>query len=193
MKVLGINGSHRKESTTLFFLRKALSVCEKEGLETEVIELWDKEIKPCTVCNVCKTKFECLIQDDMQEIYRKIKSVDAIIIASPVYFSLVSGKLKNLIDRSLPLRRSGFKLRNMVGGAITVGASRNGGQEHVCSQITAWMLHHEMIVVADKETAHYGGIGWVPKGSEPEEDKTGIETCENLGKKICEVLKLIKS
>lgn len=192
MKVLGICGSHRQESTTMFFLQKALSVCEREGLETETITLYDREIKPCVVCDLCKKKYDCSQKDGMEEILTKMESADAMIIASPAYFSCVSGKTKNMFDRSLPLWRNGFRLRNKVGGAISVGASRNGGQELVCRQILTWMGLHEMIVVTDKGTAHFGGIGWVPRGTKPKEDKTGIETCENLGSKIAEVLKLIK-
>jgi len=188
MKVLGICGSHRKDSSTLFFLKKALAVCEKEGFETETMALFDKKINPCTICDLCKTKFECSVKDDVQKIYDKLVSADAIIIASPTYFAMVSGKLKNLFDRSLPLRRQGMKLKNKIGGAIAVGASRNGGQELVCGQIRNWMLLQEMVVVADKQSAHFGGIGWVPRGSRPEDDKIGVETCENLGRKVAEIL-----
>ncbi len=191
MKVLGICGSHRKESTTMFFLKKALEVCEKAGLETDAITLHDKEIKPCIVCDLCKTKYDCSIKDDMAGIRHKMESADAIIIASPAYYACVTGKTKNMFDRSLPLRRNGSKLSNKVGGAISVGASRNGGQELVCKQILTWFGLQGMIAVTDKGTAHFGGIGWVPRGKTAEDDKIGIETCENLGSKIVEVLKLI--
>jgi len=189
MKVLGICGSHRKESNSLFFLRKALDACEKEGFETEVIELYDKEINSCTVCNLCAARFECSIKDDMQAIYGKMMEADAVILASPAYYAMVSGKLKNFMDRTLPLRRNGMKLSGKLCGAISVGASRNGGQEFVCGQILRWGGLHEMLPVTDKGTSHFGGIGWVPRGTKPEDDKIGTETCENLGKKIVEVLK----
>jgi len=192
MKVIGICGSHRKESTTRFFLQKALDVCKKEGFQTELVTLFDKKIGSCTVCDLCKTKFDCSVKDDVIPLYKKMESADAIIISSPTYYAMVSGKIKNLFDRTLPLRRQGMKLSSKVGGAIAVGASRNGGQELVCQQILSWMGLHEMLAVTDKGTAHFGGIGWVPRGSRPEDDRIGIETCENLGKKIVEVLKVIK-
>jgi multimeric flavodoxin WrbA len=192
MKVLGICGSHREKSTTLFFLKKALMVCEKAGLETEAITLHEKDIKPCIVCDLCKKKYDCSINDDMASIRRLMESADAIIIASPSYYACVSGKTKNMFDRSLPLRRNGYKLSNKIGGAISVGASRNGGQEIVCKQILTWFGLQEMIAVTDKKTAHFGGIGWVPRGKAPEDDGIGIETCENLGTKVVEVLSLVK-
>jgi len=189
MKVLGICGSHRKGSNSMFFLKKALDVCEKEGFETEVIELHDKEVKHCTVCNLCASTFECSQKDDMQAIYESLAEADALIVASPTYFAMVSGKLKNFMDRTLPLRRNGMKLSGKLCGAIAVGASRNGGQELVCGQVLRWGGLHEMLPVTDKGTSHFGGIGWVPRGTKPEDDKIGIETCGNLGRKIVEVLK----
>jgi len=191
MKVLGINGSHRKESSTEFFLKKALKICENEGHQTEMISLHDKEIKHCTVCNLCSTKFACPQKDDMWPLIDKMAAADAIIIATPTYFASVSGKLKNFFDRSLPLRRNGMKLKNKVGGAIASGASRNGGQEIACQQIISWMHLQEMVTVVDAGTAHFGGIAWVPRGSMPEDDKIGIETSESLGRKIAEVLNLL--
>lgn len=193
MKVLGICGSHRKGGNTLFFLKRALEICKREGHQTELIELWDKKIEYCRHCNHCKTHpGECAIQDDMGEIRKKMREADAIILASPTYFGCVSGRMKALFDRTITLRRDSYALENRVGGGITVGASRNGGQEFVLSQIINFFLLQGMLPVSDKETAHFGGIAWVPRGSRPEDDKTGIETCENLGRKICEVLKLVK-
>ena len=166
-----------------------MGVIEKHGIETETITLWDKDIRSCTVCDICKEKYACPQDDDVMGIYEKLLDPEGIIMASPTYYAMVSGKMKNLMDRSLPQRRNGMKLAGKVGGAIAVGASRNGGQELVCQQIVIWMHLHEMVTVSDKETAHFGGIGWVPHGTNPEDDSIGIQTCENLGRKIAEVLK----
>lgn len=193
MKVLGINGSHRRESTTMFFLKRALEICKKEGLETETIELWDKKIGHCRACGHCASHpGECAIDDDMGPIRRKMREADAIILASPTYFASISGRMKTLMDRSVALRRDSYALENKIGGGITSGASRNGGQEFALSQIINFLLAQGMVAVSDKRTGHFGGAAWVPRGSEPEDDKAGIETSENLGRKICEVLKLLK-
>ena len=126
MKVLGINGSHRKESTTLFFLERALEICEKEGMETEIIKLWDKRIEYCRACDYCKSHpGECMIDDDMDPIRRKMKEADAIILASPTYFGSVTGRMKAFFDRSITLRRDSFALANKIGGGITSGAARS--------------------------------------------------------------------
>ena len=191
MKIIGICGSPRNGNTS-FLIKEALKSAEEEGAETEFISLSDKELNPCIACEVCKQEGECVIMDDINEILEKMKEADGIIIGSPVYFGGVSAQTKMLFDRSRPCR-IGFKLKNKIGGAISVGASRNGGQETTIRQIHDFMLIHSMIVVGDKEpTAHYGGTGVGGAVDACENDEAGINTARNLGKKVAEVVKLIK-
>ncbi len=192
MKVLGICGSHREHSATMFFLKRALREIEKAHIDTEAVTLYDKDLRPCVACNKCGASYDCTLKDDAADICGKMASAAGVIIASPSYFSMVSGKVKTLFDRSLPLRRNGMKLSGKAIGAIAVGASRNGGQEHVCAEILRWGGLHEMVAVTDEGTAHFGGIGWVPRGSEPKDDRIGIETCENMGRKMAATLKRMR-
>jgi len=194
MKILGISGSPRKGGNTDILVNRALEICRKNRLDTEFISLADREINYCMACYHCskKNNFRCIQDDDVPEILRIMENSDAIIIGSPTYFASVSGKLKSLFDRSLPLRRNNFRLSGKIGGAIAVGGSRNGGQEFVCRDIHNWMLLHEMIVVADRTTAHFGGIavGRVPE--DVQNDSTGLETVDNLALNILKALERIK-
>lgn len=190
MKILGISGSHRNEGNTDLLVKKALEVCKDNGHETEFISLSGSNIEFCTHCDACKEPpHKCVINDDVFEILEKMKNSDAIILGSPTYFASVSGRLKALFDRTLPLRRNNLQLSGKLGGAIAIGGSRNGGQEFVAMQIHNWMLLHEMVVVSDKTTAHFGGIAVGRKPGDALEDKTGLQTVENLALKICETLK----
>ena len=192
MKVIGISGSPRPEGNTTLLVREALNAIAEEGIETEFISLADKELNPCIGCNICEEIGSRQIIDDVDEILQKMKEADGIIVGSPVYFGGVTAQLKILMDRSRPLRR-GFQMSNKVGGAIAVGASRNGGQETTIQQIHNFFLIHSMIVVGDKEpTAHYGGTGVGAGVDDCKNDEVGIETARNLGKKVAEVVKLIK-
>ena len=56
MKVIGIAGSLRAASNTLHYVKTGLNVLEAEGIETELISLRGKEIKPCTGCYDCVKK-----------------------------------------------------------------------------------------------------------------------------------------
>ena len=126
---------------------------------------------------------ECGIEDDISEILEIMMESDGMIIGSPVYFGSVTSQLKILIDRSRPLRGS-FRLKNKVCGAIAVGGSRNGGQESTISVIHDFLLIHDAIIVGDgAPMAHYGGTGVC----DTKIDEIGIETSQNLGKRVTEL------
>ncbi len=188
MKVVGINGSHR-EGNTKILVEKALEVCAKAGFETAFVSLHNIGVKYCVDCDHCRRHDRCVITDDgVNGILDKLVEADAIVVGSPTYFGSVSGKLKALFDRTLPLRRNNMKLSGKIGGALAVGGSRNGGQEYVVQAIHSWMLIHEMSVVGDKGTAHFGGIGVGRKPGDVLEDDVGVETAVNLGKRIVDAL-----
>jgi len=193
MNVLGICGSHRGGKATEHYLRSALAKCAEAGLETAFVGLHGMKIEPCDVCEGCKAGEGCVKDDDARKVMDRMEGADAIIVATPTYFASVSGKVKNLMDRTLSLRRKKFALDGKVGGAITVGATRNGGQEFACLQVHNWMFLHGMVVVADsRPTAHFGGIGVCSRGADPAEDKVGVETAENLGAKVAEVVRRMR-
>ncbi len=102
VKVLGINGSPRKYGNTYKLLRLALEAAKMEGADTELIHLYDYEIKPCIGClcdeqTICR--YPCVIEDDMRSIYDMILEAHALIIATPVYWYSPSAVVKNFIDR----------------------------------------------------------------------------------------------
>ena len=57
----------------------------------------------------------------MPGVLEALEKADGIIVASPVYFGNVTGQLKAVFDRTIPLRRQGNKLKDKIGCAITVG------------------------------------------------------------------------
>jgi multimeric flavodoxin WrbA len=107
MKVVGICGSPRKGNTE-WMLRKLLDEVAKGGVETELILLREKNIKGCDGCLGCEVggtqrKGTCHIQDDMQRIYPALMKADGFVFGTPVYFDLLSGLLKNFMDRTCPI------------------------------------------------------------------------------------------
>ena len=191
MKVLAINGSHRKGST-LILLEEALK--ELQDFETEIVSLSDYVLEYCKVCNACKKNGGiCIVKDGYEEIAAKMKEADAIIVGSPVYFGSITGMLKTLFDRSRTLRVN-WKLKNKVCAAIAVGATKHGGQEHTLQAIHSWALIHGMILVADSDpTAHFGGAAVAKQVDNTFEiDEWGLQTARSVGKRVREVLNLIK-
>jgi len=187
-KVIGISGSPRKGNTDVL-VKEALEICKGGGLDADFISLSDFDVLYCDDCDFCRTEYGCSKEDNVKKILEKMENADAIIIGSPTYFGSVSGKLKSLFDRTLPMRRHGFKLSGKIGGAIAVGGSRNGGQEFTIQTIHHWMLIHEMLVASDKKTAHFGGIAVARNPGDVLKDKSGMETVRNLAKNIVEISK----
>lgn len=96
MKTLIINGSPRKNGNTATLLNEL-----KKHLHGEIfqIDTYYTKISPCIDCRYCWTHAECAIKDEMLEIYRIIDEVDNIVLASPLYFSNLTGSLLNWASR----------------------------------------------------------------------------------------------
>ncbi|NEZ74281.1 flavodoxin family protein [Clostridium botulinum] len=106
MKVLGINGSPRKQWNTAALLTKALEGVASLGVETELIHLYNLNYKGCVSCFACKlidgrSYGRCAINDDLGPILKKIEECDAIIMGSPIYFGQVTGEMKSFLERLL--------------------------------------------------------------------------------------------
>jgi multimeric flavodoxin WrbA len=188
VKIMGIVGSPRKKGNTNYLVKEALKAAGKLGVETELINIGDVEIEPCVACDICKSTGECAIYDDVPNLLDKLADSQGVIFGSPVYFGSMTSQLKMLIDRSRPLRFE-FKLKNKLGGGISVGGSRNGGQETTISAIHQFMLIHDMIIVGDgAPLAHYGGTGVGSNINSAEGDDLGLETSRNLGRRMAELI-----
>ncbi len=197
-RVIGICSSpNSKESTTLTALKAALKVCGQNGLKSQIIELSGLDIKGCTDCSGCRNQIRCSQKDDFEKTIIPILSqndIGGIIFASPVYFGGISSQMKAVMDRSIMFRRNGFKFHNVVAGAITVGHSRNGGQELATMDIVRNALIQGMIVVSDAPpTSHFGGSLWSGHDGGIEKDEAGLQTAVNLGKNISELVNKLKS
>lgn len=100
MKVLAINGSSRKDGNTAIVLNIILSELESAGIETELIQLFDKKINPCKACFTCGSKNNCIFNDDnFNEIFDKMKESDGIILGNPTYSANISSRMQALLER----------------------------------------------------------------------------------------------
>lgn len=185
-KILGICGSPNKEkSTTLFALKKTLEVCAQAGFETEIIELANFSFGGCIDCGGCRKKVTCTQKDDFTAKLIPIlqdEAVSGIVFASPVYFGGVTSQMKAFMDRCVVFRRNGFIFGNKVAGALTVGGSRNGGQELAAMDIVKNALIQGMVVVPDAApTSHFGANLWSRHPGTIEKDDGGIQGAINLG------------
>lgn len=186
-KIVGISGSPIKFGNNERIIKEVLEKFKQMDYDIEQINLSEKKVNPCVACNYCKENPICYQRtDNGNEINKILEKADAIIISTPVYFGSMSGQTKCLLDRTLPLRRNGFKLKGKVGAAIAIGGARNGGQELTIKDIHAWMLIHGMIIVGDDN--HFGGILHAPM----DEDHAGKKTAEEMVIAVHNLLKRLK-
>jgi len=106
MKVIGINGSPRKEWNTATMLRYALNGAASKGAETKLVHLYDIDYKGCRSCFACKEKNgksfgHCAINDGLTSVLDEIPEVDALILGSPIYFGEVTGEMRSFLERLL--------------------------------------------------------------------------------------------
>lgn len=100
MKILIINGSHRKNGATASILNEiSLKLMKYRDVEVEVVHLADLKLNFCIGCCSCYKTGKCIYDDDIEELSRRIKGADGLILGSPTYASNVSAQMKLLIDR----------------------------------------------------------------------------------------------
>lgn len=189
MKVVAINGSARKDGNTAALVKHVFQELEKEGIQTELVQLAGKPMHGCIVCRKCfenKNK-RCAVNNDyVNECIQKMEEADGIILASPVYFANMTTELKALIDRSgYVSMANGGMFRRKAGAAVV--AVRRAGAIHVFDSINHFFFITQMIVPGSS----YWNIGVGREPGEVEKDEEGVKTMHALGKNMAWLMKKI--
>ena len=121
IKIIGLAGSPRTQSNSTAVLNSVLAGATGKGAQCELIMLAELSISPCTHCDYCCNAGSCIFHDDMQRIYEQIKSADAIVISSPIYFMGLCSQLKLMVDRCQVF----WAYRNTTGNSLINGGRRN--------------------------------------------------------------------
>ena len=115
MKVVAINSSPRAEkSNTSLILNPFIEGMKEGGAEVELFYTKKLEINPCRGCFYCWVKHpgECYHKDDMATLNSKLRDAEIWVFATPVYTDGVTGLMKNLVDRMIPLAKPFIELRD---------------------------------------------------------------------------------
>lgn len=189
MKVVAFNGSPRRKGNTKILIDNVFSVLEKEGIETELIQLGNKLVHGCTACGKCKEiqNGRCHIKNDHLNLcIEKMIEADGIIIGSPVYFADVTTEVKALIDvAGYVTRANGHLLKRKVGAAVI--AVRRGGALHTFETLNNFFLINQMIVPGS--TYWNFAIGRDP--GDVLNDEEGMQTMTTLGENMVWLLKKV--
>ncbi len=124
MKIIVINGSHRKNGATAMILHEMYQKLETyPNVEIQFYNVADLDLKYCVGCCKCYKNGKCILNDDIEKLSENIETADGIIMGSPTYASNVSGQMKVLIDRGH------FVIEQLLFGkyAISVSTYENYG------------------------------------------------------------------
>lgn len=188
MKVVAINGSSRKDGNTADMLHVVLQELEKQGIETEHIQLAGQTIHPCKACFACAGKKNCVFSEDsFQELYRKMTEADGILLGSPTYSADVSSTLKAVIERaSVVSDTNPGMFRHKVCG--TVAVARRGGAMNVIDTLNHFFLNKETYLVGST----YWNIAYGRLPGEALKDEEGVANMRNLGQNMAWLLEKVK-
>ena len=185
MKVLAIMGSPRIRGNTDLLLDEALRGAQSEGAEVEKIIVDKLKISPCKEYNACLRDGNCVIRDDMDDIYPKLLDADVVIVASPMFFYALTSQVKALIDRCQALWARRYVLKQEPpnwgrrGAFVGVGATK--GEKLFDGSILTLKYFFQAIGV------QYAGellIRGVDKKGEIKDHPTTLTDAFELGKRL---------
>ncbi len=192
--ILGISGSPRKMATE-HILGEALKMLEEKGFETLLFTVRAKSISPCKHCDYCLKNKECIVKDDMYQLYPLIREAEGFVFATPVYNGGMSAQTKIVIDRTrATLAAEPKALRRKPGMAIAVGGDRMGGQELAVQQIHTFYILNGMIPVSGGFFgANLGATFWSRDTiEEAKKDEEGFRSLRKTTRRFAETLEWLK-
>ena len=191
MKVIAFNGSSRKDGNTAILIRRVFQALEKEGIETELIQLAGEQIHGCMGCGTCrkvKNKQCKIVNDNVNNYIEKMFAADGIILGSPTYFSMMTAEMKALIDRSGFVARGNGDLFKRKVGAAVVSMRRAGGMP-TFDAINHFFLVNQLIVPGSS----YWNVGIGQAPGDVEKDAEGMKTMEDLGTNMAWLIKKLNT
>lgn len=102
-KVVIFNGSPRMDGNTATILQMVERGAKEHHAEVKSYTLFKMRAMACQGCFACRMQEDCLVNDELSKAMEEVKTADAVVIGSPIYFMQVSGMVKNLYDRFFPL------------------------------------------------------------------------------------------
>lgn len=183
MKVLLINGSPRIGGNTSIALDEMVKVFDAEGVETEVVQVGNKDIRGCIACGYCMEHGRCVFNDEVNELAKKFEESDGLVIASPVYYASANATLIATLDRMF--YSSHFDKSMKVGASVVV--ARRGGLSATFDELNKYFTICGMPVASSQ---YWNSVhGRLP--GEAAGDAEGLQTMRTLAKNMTFLMKSI--
>ena len=184
MKVLLINGSPKASGNTALALAEMIKVFEKNGIETELVQVGGKAIRGCSACSYCFEHGKCAFDDIVNEAAKKFEECDGLVIGSPVYYASANGTLISFLDRLF--YSTHFNKTMKVGAAVAV--ARRGGTSATFDELNKYFTISGMPIASSQywNSVHGGAKG------EAEADLEGLQTMRTLANNMIFLMKSIE-
>lgn len=183
MKVLIINGSPRANGNTSVALEEMKKIFDAEGIETETVQVGNKNVRGCVACGRCAELGKCVFDDIVNELAPKFEEADGLVVASPVYYASANATLIAVLDRlfySTPFNKT------MKVGASVVCA-RRGGCSSTFDELNKYFTISGMPIASSQywNSIHSRIIG------EADKDEEGKQTMRVLARNMTFLMKSI--
>ncbi len=183
MKVLIINGSPRVNGNTSIALAEMEKVFAQEGIETESVQIGQKDVRGCIACGHCYETGKCVFDDVVNEYAAKFEACDGMVVASPVYYASANATLIAFLDRLF--YSTGFSKCMKVGASVVV--ARRGGASSTFDELNKYFTIAGMPVASSQ---YWNSVHGCSKG-EAMEDAEGLQTMRTLARNMSFLMKSI--
>ncbi len=183
MKVFILNGSPRVGGNTSIALDEMVKVFEKEGVETEVVFIGNKDIRGCIACGRCGEKGKCVFEDTVNELAPKFEEADGLVVASPVYYASANATLIACLDRLF--YSTHFDKTMKVGASVVV--ARRGGCSATYDELNKYFTISGMPVASSQ---YWNSVHGREKG-EAKKDLEGLYNMRVLARNMTFLMKSI--
>lgn len=183
MKVLMINGSPRAGGNTSIALKEMERTFEKNGIETETIQVGDKDIRGCIACGHCFEAGKCVFQDLVNETAPKFETCDGLVAASPVYYASANATLIAFLDRLF--YSTHFDKTMKIGASVVV--ARRGGCSAAFDELNKYFTISGMPIASSQ---YWNSVHGRDKG-EAAQDFEGLQTMRVLAENMSFLIRSI--
>ena len=184
MKVLILNGSPHVNGCTATALDEMIGVFEKEGIETELIQVGNKAIRGCISCGYCAKNGKCVFDDDLvNEVALKFEAADGLVVGSPVYYSSPNGTIISFMDRLF--YSTSFSKHMKVGAAVV--SCRRGGNTATFDVLNKYFTISGMPVASSTYWNQVHGFS----AEDVKKDLEGLQTMRNLARNMSFMIRAI--
>ena len=183
LKVLLLNGSPRPNGNTAVALKEMEEVFNENGVDTEIVNVGNRDVRGCVACNGCATKGKCVFDDVVNEIAPKFEEADGLVVASPVYFASANATLIACLDRLF--YSTGFDKTMKVGASVV--CARRGGCSATFDELNKYFTISDMPVAS---STYWNSIHGRTPG-EAEQDGEGLFTMRSLARNMTFLMKSI--